>query len=969
MDIDISDVKEIDSVSLEKETCKKFDELRFLQEILRWLSPKLREKNKEYSKLKKFYDNITKIIKFKLNDEAIVGGECELNYELVNRNKIIINNDELIISDLTHEQNESQTQRTSKTQIGDLEIVVFGKENVVKLEENMFIPLSYYNKLYSHQKKALSWLIRLHCENLGGILADDMGLGKTITLLSLINCIVYSSYVRNTLIDHNTCTLDNNTQSNNLQHNKVMGTENNEDEMNRILIVCNVTLIDQWKSEINNWIFKGVKFYVLHSNYLDNCYTVDNDLDYVSEEPSILIYLIGYEYLRINIENVNSYKWHYVILDEGQKIRNPNTLTTLAVKTIKTTHRIILSGSPIQNSLVELWSLIDFIIPNYLGSLSTFMEDFVIPITNTKYDASKYINKLKLLILPYICRTVKSRKSKDNLFNTLTNPIDVDATSPTRMESGSSSSSYGTLPPGSNQKGTNTPPNNEEYGCPSNSDDSGLVNQEGDVGNSTINTNNEIQLPNKRERIILCNLTMEQYKLYVGVLNKFNYLIRDRFETNRQITKELRGTISKELAHDKNVLRLISILRKICNHPRMLESHDINRYFYTSDVIMNNSSSPNRTSGSSLSQSSSSSLNNTPVKFNLRLNNGVSKSKLSGKSSQSPSKRWTESVGSSKLNVSLKIIEMWKKENKKILLFTQTITMLNIIYEHLLETYEKDEILVLYGKHTVKNRNKIIEQFSNDDKVFLMILTTKVGGIGLNLTAATRIIIYDPDWNPMTDMQAKERCYRIGQKNEVIIYRLITASTIEEKIYQRQLYKYYLSQQILSQNNAFYNKYINNLQYLITYPKPPIVVPIKSKEESVSSNQDATSNIVLSSTELSRGVDTNLQLNQIYDQNDDQKGDEIYHLLNNNENISSFINYNEVNLSTENDYTFLRNYRRKRKPCNIDGEVNKNKFLYNLKCKNNKNLTYLITDHILNYFKNKNNKSTTTEKVSSSYFH
>uniref|UniRef100_A0A3B0MUY9 DNA repair helicase, putative n=1 Tax=Theileria annulata TaxID=5874 RepID=A0A3B0MUY9_THEAN len=961
MDVDISDLKEIDSVSLEKETCKKFDELRFLQEILKWLTPKIREKNKDHSKYTKFYDNIKKIIKFKLNHESIVGGECELNYELVNGNKIIIDNEELIISDITHEQNEIQAERTKNKNIGNLEIVVFGEENVVKLEENRFIPLNYYNKLYSHQKRALSWLVKLDCENLGGILADDMGLGKTITLLSLINCIVYSSYVNKSLMKESSRTFENRTQHSNNLPNKNVETEENEDENGE----SKITRILIWKNEIDKWIFKGVKYYILHSNYLDTCYTVENNLDYVSEPP-FLIYLIGYEYLRINIENVNSYKWHYLILDEGQKIRNPNSLTSLSVKTIKTTHRIILSGSPIQNNLVELWSLIDFIIPNYLGSLSSFVEDFVIPINNAKYESNKYMNKLKLLILPYIFRTVKSNKSKNTLFNSLVNPIDVDSNTPTRVESEGSCSS-GMLPSNLNSKETDGLSTNEGYGVvSSNSYNNSLLNLKDDQENSGMMTNNEIDLPNKKERIILCNLTMEQYKLYVGVLNKFNYIIRDRFETKGGFNKDFAKTMNKELNQDKNILRLISILRKICNHPKMLDSRYINKYFYPNDCINGSlTDSVNR----SPSRNLTSLLNSSPYRFNLVLNNQLEISNLNGKNTQSPSRRRIESAGSSKLNVSLKIIEMWKKENKKILLFTQTTTMLNIIYDHLLEIYDKDEILILFGKHTVSNRNKIIERFSTDDKVFIMILTTKVGGIGLNLTAATRIIIYDPDWNPMTDMQAKERCYRIGQKNEVIIYRLITASTIEEKIYQRQLYKYYLSQQILSHNNSFYNKYINNLQYLITYPKPPIVFPTKSPVESSSSTPNSTSNIVMSNTELSRGVDTNLQLNQLCDQNEDQKGDEIYHLINNNENISSFINYNDVNLPTENEYSFLRSHRRTRKPCNIDGEVKKNKLLFNLKRNNNKNLTYIITDHIMNYFKNKNNKSITTEKVCFLYSH
>ena len=72
-----------------------------------------------------------------------------------------------------------------------------------------------------------------------------------------------------------------------------------------------------------------------------------------------------------------------------------------------------------------------------------------------------------------------------------------------------------------------------------------------------------------------------------------------------------------------------------------------------------------------------------------------------------------------------------------------------------------------------------------DESIFVFLLTTRVGGLGVNLVGANRVIIYDPDWNPGTDMQAKERAWRVGQKKDVTIYRLLTTGTIEEKIYHR----------------------------------------------------------------------------------------------------------------------------------------------------------------------------------------
>lgn len=86
-------------------------------------------------------------------------------------------------------------------------------------------------------------------------------------------------------------------------------------------------------------------------------------------------------------------------------------------------------------------------------------------------------------------------------------------------------------------------------------------------------------------------------------------------------------------------------------------------------------------------------------------------------------------------------------------------------------------------------REQICIEFNKNPSVFCGLLTTKVGGFGLNLTGADRAIILDPDWNPANDNQAVDRVFRIGQKRDVIVYRLLTIGTIEEKIYRRQIYK------------------------------------------------------------------------------------------------------------------------------------------------------------------------------------
>ena len=115
---------------------------------------------------------------------------------------------------------------------------------------------------------------------------------------------------------------------------------------------------------------------------------------------------------------------------------------------------------------------------------------------------------------------------------------------------------------------------------------------------------------------------------------------------------------------------------------------------------------------------------------------------------------------------------------------------------------------------------EIIKDFSETEDCFVMLLTTRVGGLGLNLTAANKIIIFDPDWNPMVDMQASDRWARIGQTQDVKVYRLVLSDTVEEFIYQKQIFKQFMADKILNNPGAkkiFKDKIF--IQYLLTVPK------------------------------------------------------------------------------------------------------------------------------------------------------
>ncbi|CCF58731.1 hypothetical protein KAFR_0F01350 [Kazachstania africana CBS 2517] len=521
-----------------------------------------------------------------------------------------------------------------------------------RLNELFKIPGEIYSLLFGYQKTCVQWLYELFQQQSGGIIGDEMGLGKTIQVIAFVASLHHSGLLNGP-----------------------------------VLIVCPATVMKQWVNELHHW-WPPLRAIILHAigsgmsmkkkltedeleqillrstpdefSYNDfqksskAKYALESDMNLVSLIDKVVnnghILITTYVGLRIHSDKLLKINWAYAILDEGHKIRNPNSEIAITCKKLKTRNRIILSGTPIQNNLNELWSLFDFILPGKLGTLPVFQQQFVMPINMGGYANASNIQvqtgykcavTLRDIISPYLLRRVKSDVAKD--------------------------------------------------------------------------------LPHKKEMVLFCKLTQYQRNKYIEFLN----------------SKEL----SEIKGGKRHVLYGIDILRKICNHPDILD-----------------------------------------------------KDKLEDDVSYGNPKR------SGKMQVVKQLLLLWKDEGHKTLLFTQSRQMLDILEQFI--SYKDPEMeninyLRMDGTTNISKRQELVDRFNNEN-YDLFLLTTRVGGLGVNLTGANRIIIFDPDWNPSTDMQARERAWRIGQKREVSIYRLMVSGSIEEKIYHRQIFKQFLTNKILS---------------------------------------------------------------------------------------------------------------------------------------------------------------------------
>lgn len=581
---------------------------------------------------------------------------------------------------------------------------------------NIGIPITVYHRLLDFQQEGVQWLLGLHLRRQGGILGDEMGLGKTVQIAAMLSALSHSHQLRGP-----------------------------------VLLVCPVTVIRQWVAELHRWSPR-TRVVVLHQLSTTTS-TPPSPLAIVEAirgQPNTVL-LTSYAAMRRHCEVLQSAGFHYVILDEGHKISNPAAGTTLAAKAFATPHRLLLTGSPIQNSLKELWCLFDFVCPGVLGTISRFSAEFEEVIGKSKHARasplvlSEAVEAAKVLqerMTPFLLRRLKRHvnaalpeKYEKVIYVTLTDTqLHEYATflaSPAMQTLIAETSSYQWISGGLNR----------------------------------------------------------DFRDYAGCLHVAgrSYHMKDRSKTS-QIRLES--------------FRALHRLRQLCNHVDIFqrqnlsddddEDEEMNKYGFRDDQ---SGTFPAAGLGVHRKKNQGQKQYGAPVS----LDNGNTRN--SRKASQHVSRSYASNYpadlsGSAKLQTLQLMLKEWKEGGThRALIFSQSRMMLDII-ENMVET-DGYTYVRMDGTTPIRQRQDLMDRFNADEHIFLALLTTRVGGVGLNLIGADRVIIFDPDWNPTTDAQARERSWRVGQHRDVCVYRLITMGTVEEFIFKRQLAKMYVTDKVL----------------------------------------------------------------------------------------------------------------------------------------------------------------------------
>jgi hypothetical protein len=459
-------------------------------------------------------------------------------------------------------------------------------------------PVKIRGALRPYQSRGVSWMSFLSGLGLGACLADDMGLGKTVQTLAMI------------------------------QHHRDLG------ERRPVLLICPTSVLENWRLEVARFL-PDLPIYLHHGRKRPK------GLAFAREINGYAIVLSSYSMLQRDSSLYGAIDWAGVVLDEAQNIKNPDTNQARAARGIKAAWRVALTGTPIENHVGDLWSIMEFLMPGMLGSKRRFDEEYVKPIQESM--DSGLMNDLKRSVAPFIMRRMKTDRD-----------IAPD-------------------------------------------------------------------LPRKIETKVYCGLKREQAALYSEVTD----------ELGREIVGA--GGIRRRGI----VLAGLTKIKQICDHPSL--------------ALNDQDPSPGR---------------------------------------------------SAKMERMMALADEMFETGCKALVFTQYVEMGDILKLQLQDRYGK-EAMFLHGGIPKDSRDRMVRRFQEGQGPQFFILSLRAGGVGLNLTGANHVVMYDRWWNPAVEQQAIDRAYRIGQSKNVQVHIFCCRGTLEERIDEMIEAKKKVANMVMESNDSW----------------------------------------------------------------------------------------------------------------------------------------------------------------------
>ncbi|KAK5165576.1 uncharacterized protein LTR77_009105 [Saxophila tyrrhenica] len=525
-----------------------------------------------------------------------------------------------------------------------------------------------------YQLEGLSFLVYMHKNGMPSILGDEMGLGKTLQTLALFQWLRES--------------------------------EPKTGEPRPFLVICPLSVLSSWMNEAKKWApaFRTVRFHgpVKERDRLkDECRVA-------GQAAKIDIIVTTYETFTSE-QNwfKRAFVWRYCVLDEGHKIKNEKSEVAHSLQSLKAEYRLLLTGTPLQNNLQEMWALLHWLYPDVFDARTS--EEFKQAFDLTRGKVSRdFMDHARGLLELVMLRRMKSSpgvnlglppKEEVLLYVPLT---PMQRFWYTRLLTKMDISTLDQLFKGSKSK-------------------------------EIVSRQHEAAVD--QAQLSLLKKAEEELSTGAGVSD-------DVWAESREI---LENGIQNEVAdvekgEYKKLMNLIMQLRKVCSHPYLLPHAEPNPYYWGEHV----------------------------------------------------------KTASGKFMILDKLVnELVVKQKKRILIFagfTKTLSLCEELLALHATTDNSFRYLRLDGSTSRARRNLGIRMFNDIRSDFrVMLISTRAGGLGVNLASASDVVFMDEDWNPQITLQAEARAHRIGQMQKVTVYKLCSQGTVEEQMLGRIRKKLYLS--------------------------------------------------------------------------------------------------------------------------------------------------------------------------------
>lgn len=523
----------------------------------------------------------------------------------------------------------------------------------------------------TYQLEGFEWMAKLHEHGINGILADEMGLGKTIQTIALI------SY---------------------LYELKLPGP---------YLVVAPLSTVPNWINEFKRFtpsiphiLYHGSKAERMEKRKLIG----KSHYNEILGQHIYSVVVTSYEIAMNDRPLLGPLRWKYLVVDEGHRLKNMECRLIKELKQYKTDNRLLLTGTPLQNNLRELFSLLNFILPEIFDNVNVFESWFDAKEIEENEEGTgekivlqeqrnSVVNMLHKILLPFLRRRIKT-----------------------------------------------------------------------DVG---------LEIPPKKEVLVYCPMTQIQKDLYQAVVERSieNFL---NVKKDEVVDTEMHGRGKRKRADIDYSFDLVT------------EYENDDKFEKSLSRI---ASAWEKTSFSAYKLINQMSKNETNYSIKSRMmdmRKAVNHPYLIEYPITDDGfyKIDEDVIGlCGKMKVLDQMLNELMRKGHKILLFSQMTRCLDILGDYL--NLRKLKFSRLDGSMDFVDRQANIDKFNRDAEVKVFLLSTRAGGLGINLTAADTVIIYDSDWNPQQDLQAQDRCHRIGQTKPVMVYRLVTKGTFDEKIVLR----------------------------------------------------------------------------------------------------------------------------------------------------------------------------------------